>query len=298
MFARMNLGQLGIFGRLSLIVAALAIPFTALCVWMILQLAQFARDDQRASLIYAARSISAAVDAQLGIIDTLGQVLSNSPALLNDDLPAFEQEVRRTIAPGSDSWAMVADLQGQQLLNTALPAGQPLPVRSARGLVAQRKAFATHHSIVSEVLKGTATNVWIATIDVPIFKDGKPFRELVVSMDVKFFAGLLNAQNLPNGWRAARRAANPSCRRRAGSGPCCSTPGSSCASARIGCAAPARQLASGFTIWNLRAVVPGGRCISPGCWVCAMTMPPAASIGYGPSCTPMNVRRPANALAK
>ena len=203
MFARMNLGQLGIFGRLSLIVAALAIPFTALCVWMILQLAQFARDDQRASLIYAARSISAAVDAQLGIIDTLGQVLSNSPALLNDDLPAFEQEVRRTIAPGSDSWAMVADLQGQQLLNTALPAGQPLPVRSARGLVAQRKAFATHHSIVSEVLKGTATNVWIATIDVPIFKDGKPFRELVVSMDVKFFAGLLNAQNLPNGWRAA-----------------------------------------------------------------------------------------------
>ena len=72
-----------------------------------------------------------AVDAILGKQVAVAQSLATSPALQADDLTTFRQEAQRA-APGlSGGWIVVSDSSGQQLMNLARPAGEPLPRRTA-----------------------------------------------------------------------------------------------------------------------------------------------------------------------
>jgi two-component sensor histidine kinase len=188
--------------RLIGIVLALAVPLNLVIVAVVWRLAGAAQDAQRASLLYSARSVAAALDAELGKYLTLAMALSRSPALLSGDLSAFEQEARRTFEGVPDAWVLVADRDGQQLVNTVLATPQPLPQRPPAALEVQRRAFETAAAVISGIRVGPATQRWIATIDVPVFKDGLPYRALVVTMTMDGFLRLLNARDLPKNWLA------------------------------------------------------------------------------------------------
>src|SRR6266481_9513259 len=99
--------------RLIAIVLALAVPLNIVVVAVIWSLVSAANETQRASLIYSTRSIAAAVDAELGKYITLAQVLSRSPALLEDNIDAFEDELRPGLSAHPDLWAVVADVGGR-----------------------------------------------------------------------------------------------------------------------------------------------------------------------------------------
>ena len=111
--------------RLILLVLALVLPLNLLIVGVILDLANRTDQTQRASLLYAARSIAAGVDAELGKYVTLAQALSRSPAVLDDNLDAFAAEARRAFPAGGDAWVLIADVNGQQLINTPLNQASP-----------------------------------------------------------------------------------------------------------------------------------------------------------------------------
>ena len=97
---------------------------------------------------------------------------------------------------------MVADLEGKQLLNTGSKPGQLLLVRSALGFAAQKRAFETHSTVITDVLLGTVAEDWIVDVEVPIFRDGQPFRALAVAVSARSFFRLLNDQHIPNNWLA------------------------------------------------------------------------------------------------
>src|SRR5215471_15799950 len=80
--------------RLIAIVLALAVPLNIVIVAVIWSLVSAANETQRASLLYSARSVAAAVDAELGKYIALVQLLSRSPSLLDDNLDAFDAEAR------------------------------------------------------------------------------------------------------------------------------------------------------------------------------------------------------------
>src|SRR5215470_15027011 len=104
--------------RLIVIVLTLAVPLNIVVVAVIWSLVNAANETQRASLLYSARSIASAVDAELGKYIALAQVLSRSPALLEDSIDAFENELRRGLPYDPDLWAIVADVSGRLLVNT------------------------------------------------------------------------------------------------------------------------------------------------------------------------------------
>src|SRR6266852_5381602 len=172
--------------RLIAIVLTLAVPLNIVVVAVIWSLVSAANEAQRASLLYSARSIAAAVDAELGKYIALAQVLSNSPALLEDSIDAFESELRRGLSSDPDLWAVVADVNGQQLVNTNRLRGQPLlsRSRSKEGIAAQNQAFETRSVFVSDVFWGPDGR-WAATTNVPIFKNGQPFRALAITMHTR-----------------------------------------------------------------------------------------------------------------
>ncbi len=119
-----------IAARITAIVLSLALPLNLVIVAAVWHSSRAASEAQRTSLLYTARSVAAAVDAKLGQYTALAQALARSPALLDDNLDAFEAEARRAFASIPDAWVLVANPEGQQLLNTASPLGQPLPLRN------------------------------------------------------------------------------------------------------------------------------------------------------------------------
>ena len=93
----------------------------------------------------------------------LAEALSRSPALLDDNLDAFEAEARRAFPAGADTWVLVSDVDGQQLLNTFAQPGQPLPRRNPLAIAAQRRAFSTRSIVISDLFRSPLTQDWIAT---------------------------------------------------------------------------------------------------------------------------------------
>lgn len=182
-------------------VLALALPLNGIILAIIWHMAEAAEQTERTNLLYTSRSIAAAVDAELGKYLALGAALSRSPALLADDLAAFDAEARRTLTE-ADAWALVADRDGQMLVNTRLPRGQSLPRRSRQGIADQQRAFATGSTLVSDVLIGAATSDWVVDIEIPKLRGGEPFHMLTISLTARHFENLLNIPALPSGWLA------------------------------------------------------------------------------------------------
>src|SRR5215831_1904386 len=168
--ARPYFAHTTIRARLIAVVLALVVPLNVVVIVVIWRLASAVNETQRTSLLYSARSIAAAVDAELGKYIALAQALSRSPALLEDNLDVFEDEVRRALASVPDVWALVADADGRQLFNTVVPRGHTLrsPYRSAEGIAAQVQAFKSGSVFVSDVAIGP-DQWWVATANVPIF---------------------------------------------------------------------------------------------------------------------------------
>jgi two-component sensor histidine kinase len=200
-----RLARTTINSRLIAIVLTLAVPLNMVVVAVIWRLASVADEMQRMSLLYASRSIATAVEAELGKYAALGRVLSLDPALLEDSLETFDNQLRQKIVSVHNAWAVIADLEGRQLLNTAEPRGQQLPVRPADAIAAQKRAFETRSIVVSNVYQVPLSQAWTASVNIPIFRNGKPFRVLALMMDVRGFVHLLAFQDMPRSWRAAIR---------------------------------------------------------------------------------------------
>ena len=189
--------------RIIALVIALAVPLNLLVIGAIWQLAGSASETQRIGLLYTARTVASAVDVHISKFIILAQSLANSPALLEDDLATFKAEALRAFPQGGDAWLLVANLEGQQLFNTAMTAGQSLPQRNPQAVAAQRQALAHRTVVVADrIVFGPLTQSWVATIEIPVFKDGGPFRVLAVAMKMQGFQRLLSGHQLPRGWLA------------------------------------------------------------------------------------------------
>ncbi len=190
-----------IAARLIAIVIALALPLNLVVIAVIWNLNSAANEAQRASLLYSARSVAAAIDAELFKYIALVQTLSGSPALLDDNLDAFDAEARRAFAPIKDASFLVTDLNGQHLINGAAQRDQPLPRQQPVAMRAQNLALESRSVVVSDILIGNVSKEWVADVYVPIFKNDQPFRTLAVTMKVRGFLKLLNAREIPENWK-------------------------------------------------------------------------------------------------
>jgi signal transduction histidine kinase len=197
-----SITRLSIPWRLGLLVLALALPLNLIIVGTIWGLVNRADETQRTSLLYAARSIAAGVDAKFGKYLTLAESLARSPALLDDSLDDFEAEARREFPEGRRVWLLVADVNGQQLVNTETKPGEPLPRRNPLVIEDQKRALATNTVVISGIMRSSFTQDWVANIEVPIFNNGQPFRGLALGIGHQEFLPLLSAQDIPTNWLA------------------------------------------------------------------------------------------------
>jgi PAS domain S-box-containing protein len=163
---------------------------------------QHGRTQQEEVMVQTARALSQAVDSRLRRSLSLGQALATHDSLSARDYARFHARARELLAlPEMGSNIVVRDSNGRQMVNTAVPFGDPLPVTEMPGSV--RRVFATGAPAISDLFIGLPLKRPIMSINVPVTINGKVDYVLGVGLLPKEFDAILKAQELPSGWVAA-----------------------------------------------------------------------------------------------
>ncbi len=165
-----------------------------------------------ASLQEQARSTRLAVEREIALDQAVMSALAASPDIDKADWAAFHQAAGQTVAdvrPGG--YIIVVDPGGQNVVNTSVPFGTPLP--NLRRLLA-RKAQAdwnghpiplpdislfdgplqTGKPAFSGLLYGPVSKRPVVAINVPVMRGGRPAYVLGLAYSSEFFARLLQTE--------------------------------------------------------------------------------------------------------
>jgi hypothetical protein len=143
-----------------------------------------------------------AVDTILSKQIAVAQMLATSPALQTDDFVAFRQEAERATHGLSGGWIVLADQDGQEIMNLLPGTHDPLPKRMPTAIALQRRALATGQFQVSGVLESAVKKTPVVTVEVPVMRKDKPPLAIAVIMEPGIFLTLFEQWNLPEGWLA------------------------------------------------------------------------------------------------
>jgi PAS domain S-box-containing protein len=168
----------------------------------------FARDADRREAQHVAqdaqmiaRALAAAVDRDLDSAETAARALASQPSLAAGDLAAFHAAARRLLRPEFPVYGFVlSGADGRDLLDTRQAwGGAP----GASGNEADvRRVFESGDVVTSGLHRGNATQPWVISIAVPVWREGKVAYALSVEQRPRRIAELLAGQQLPERWDA------------------------------------------------------------------------------------------------
>ncbi len=192
--------RLSLRWRLVLLVVALVVPLLAFSLGhQYLQYREAVATTGHQTLALA-RSMSLVVEQELQARIAALQALTVSSPLQGGDLAGFRAQAETVVAqqfPGANIVLLKED--GQQVINTILPAGAPLPVRP--NLESTRQVFATGRPAVSNLYQGAVGPRPVVAIDVPVkAADGTVIYVLSLNPRLEAFAEAIRRQQTPATW--------------------------------------------------------------------------------------------------
>ena len=149
-------------------------------------------------LLTTARALNGAVDRQAATGISVAETLATDQALIDGDWAAFHARARRAMERRS-GWIVVADASGQQVINTLVPYGRPLP--SVARTADEIQAYSSGRSKVSDLLDGPVAGRPVITVGAPITVKGK-FYVLSYVVESASFTSVFRQQRVPDSWVA------------------------------------------------------------------------------------------------
>jgi PAS domain S-box-containing protein len=151
-------------------------------------------------LMSEARILSAGVDRVIiGEIERL-QALAASPSLRQGDFAEFQRQAEASLALQQRGNIVLIDRNMQQLVNTFVPFGKPLPKAVVPKPV--ERTFATGKPQVTGLFMAPVVDQFMFGITVPVEIGGESCYVLGRSQDQHALARLVAANELPPGWLA------------------------------------------------------------------------------------------------
>jgi len=145
-------------------------------------------------------ALLAAVDREIETVQIDLQLLATSPHLRTRDFAAFHgQLVEAVMSRGV--WIVLLDRTGQQIVNTNVPWGDPLPRRTE--LSALNRVFETGRPQVSDLVMAVTQRRPIVSVEVPVHVDGELSWALAMGLSPATLSRLLVDQKYPTSWVAA-----------------------------------------------------------------------------------------------
>ena len=189
--------------HLLVVAAATLVPMTLFAVGGAWRLAERERAAYQNGATERVRAVMSAVDAELrGAITTL-EALASLPVFDGGGIEAFHGEARRVQATQPGWIAIVVNAPGgEQVLNTLVPPGAPLP--PAAQPASALRAVESGRPVVGDATRARlAQDRPVFTVRVPVLREGRAKYVLTAAIDVDVMARLLEQQRFPDGWLAA-----------------------------------------------------------------------------------------------
>lgn len=182
---------------LALSIIALAVPLLALLGMEAARLTTSERARLFGEARLTAERIAADLDQTMNGYIAILESLATTPALAEDDFATVYRQAEAALN-SRGLYAFLRDVSGQQLFNTRLPYGTPLPVSKR----ADDEAFTEKHPYVSDVVTGDVAKKAVMAVSVPIFRNGKLRYVMSLSLEPSLMKALLDRQKIPPEWRA------------------------------------------------------------------------------------------------
>jgi diguanylate cyclase (GGDEF)-like protein len=159
-------------------------------------------EQQEANVIAVARTLVQAADSRLHNARLLGQALATTAAMREQDFAALHRRARQLLPlTGAGRIVVVSDASGQQLLNTLVEFGRPLPRHGSPAVL--RRVFDTGTPVISDVYIGGVLGKPVLSVDVPVWLDGRLAYDLSVGIATEDLNAVLRAAGLPPNWVVA-----------------------------------------------------------------------------------------------
>ncbi len=196
-------GALSTRARLILLVTAVLVPLVAFAAVLLLRFSASEQARHREDAIELAQRVSAAVDRELTGLSAALEALATSPALApGGDLAVFDAQARAVLRTRG-TFISMRDRTGQQIVNTVLPVGAPLPI-SDDPVVAEvdRAVFAGGRSVVSDLYTGVVSRRLLVLVATPVMRDGTVAYSLSIALEPARLSEIL-ASFAPPAWTLA-----------------------------------------------------------------------------------------------
>jgi signal transduction histidine kinase/ActR/RegA family two-component response regulator len=184
---------------IALCVLAILVP-VILFSWVAMSdMQKSAREDAIRGLKESAHSTALIVDRELYSAETALKVLRSSAYLANGDYAHFYEQAK-TVNVGNSRWVTLVAESGQQLVNTRVPYGTPLPAPTPRRAEDTRRQLETGKTFVSDLVPGSVNDALRTEITVPVqTRDGKRYL-LGVVFSTDHFGSAIADNRTPKEW--------------------------------------------------------------------------------------------------
>ena len=188
--------------RTRLLALGLAIVLPGLCgaLWGLNALYQQQKQAASDNVQEVARGVAAAIEKEIASREFMLKTLALSPSLHRGDLSVF-YEFARNAAPSAESTIVLIDLKGQQLMNTRVPLGDPLP--RSKAFAELRPAAAADATLLSDLYFAPIGKRYSFGLQVPVKRQNTIIAYLAIGTYADTLQRALEDQRLRSGWNAA-----------------------------------------------------------------------------------------------
>jgi two-component sensor histidine kinase len=177
----------------------MVLPLTIFATFLVYHDFESNRQTTYERVLQITHGLTSNIDAEFRSAVASLQVLALSPTLQTGDLDGFRLQAEQFVSayfPLSN--VVVSDASGQQLINTALPKGSPLPTYLRMEVL--RRVFESGHAQISDLLVGPVLRRNIVVIDVPVRRDNAVIYDLAASLPLTMFADIIMRQRPEPDW--------------------------------------------------------------------------------------------------
>lgn len=181
---------------LALSIITLAVPLLALLGMEAARLTTSERARLFGEARRTAERIAADLDQTLNSYIAILESLATTPALAEDDLATVYRQAQAALS-SRGLYAFLRDKDGQQLFNTRVPFGAPLPKSSGF----DDQVFLQKRPYVSDVIVSDVAKKAVMAVSVPVFRDGELRYVFSLSIEPALIKELLDRQKISADWR-------------------------------------------------------------------------------------------------
>ena len=192
--------------RLTCLVLACILPVCIIAFLFVYYSYQYKRALMDQRVLGITRALSTVVDRQLDLMRASATALATSRNLATSDLAAFYKQAQTVLQDYPDYDVVLSDASGQELLNTGVPFGKPLPIRADLDVV--RTVFDTGRPATSNLYKDTRAGRYAFSVHVPVFEGNRVVYDLMFAAHAENFQKVISHQRIPPEWSACILDAN------------------------------------------------------------------------------------------